>query len=132
MSIPCRPLRILVVDDNVDAADMLGQILQLDGHALCLAYDAHEGLAAARAFCPDVAVLDIGMPGMNGFELAGAIRAEAGLAQVRLVALSGWATVQDRERARNVGFDVYLTKPVGIDTLRLHVGAMAGPLPDSV
>lgn len=110
--------RILVVDDNLDAAELLGEILQLDGHATWLAQDAHAGLQAARRFLPDVAILDIGMRGMNGFDLARAIRADPVLAAVRLIALTGWATEDYRRRAREAGFDVYLVKPVGIDDLR--------------
>jgi CheY-like chemotaxis protein len=114
-------LRILVVDDNVDGADMVGQVLQLDGHEVRLAYGGREGLDAARCFRPDVAVLDIGMPDMNGFELARAIRGEPGLARTRLLALTGWVTEYDRQRACEAGFDAYLAKPAGIDDLRSHV-----------
>jgi CheY-like chemotaxis protein len=114
-------LRILVVDDNIDAADMVGQVLLLDGHEVRLAYGAAEGLDAARRFHPDVAVLDIGMPGMNGFDLARAMRGEPGLLGTRLVALTGWVTDHDRERAREAGFDAYLAKPAGIEELRSQV-----------
>ncbi len=114
--------RILVVDDNLDAAELLGEILQLDGHATWLAQDAHAGLDAARRFRPDVAILDIGMRGMNGFDLARAMRADPGLTGIRLVALTGWANADYRQRAREAGFDAYLVKPVGIEDLRAHLG----------
>jgi len=114
-------MRILVVDDNLDAAELLGEILRLDGHAIWLAQDAHAALDAARRFRPDVAILDIGMHGMNGFDLARAMRTDPLLAAVRLVALTGWASEDYRRRAREAGFDAYLVKPAGIDDLRAHL-----------
>jgi PAS domain S-box-containing protein len=123
--LPQRPLRILVVDDNVDAADMLGQILQIDGHQIELAHDGHAALDKARSFHPDLAVLDIGMPGMNGFELARAMRQDHALAHTRLVALTGWGAEQDRRKAREAGFDAHLTKPVSVDALRAQVAGLS-------
>lgn len=111
-------MRILLVDDNLDAAQLLGEILQLDGHATWLAQDAYAGLQAARRFRPDVAILDIVMPGMNGFDLARAMRMDPQLATTRLVALTGWASEDYRQRAREAGFDAYLVKPAGIEELQ--------------
>jgi PAS domain S-box-containing protein len=119
-----RPLRILVVDDNADAADMLGQILEVDGHDVQITYDAQTALDKAKAFHPDLAVLDIGMHGMNGFDLARAIRKESALAQIRLIALTGWGTQQDRQHAREAGFDAHLVKPVSIEALRAQVAGL--------
>ncbi|GAB3470814.1 hypothetical protein GCM10027321_41740 [Massilia terrae] len=119
-----RPARILVVDDNIDAADMLGQILQFEGHEVTVAYDAGDALAHAARFQPEVAVLDIGLPGMNGLQLAEALRGEAGLGEVKLIALTGWGTEQDRRRTRAAGFDAHLTKPVSIDALHAQIAQL--------
>jgi len=113
--------RILIVDDNLDAAELLGEILQLDGHATWLAQDARAALQAAHRFRPDVAILDIGMRGMNGFDLARAMRADPAMASIRLVALTGWASEDYRQRAREAGFDAYLVKPAGIEVLRAYL-----------
>nr|WP_229421399.1 PAS domain S-box protein [Telluria antibiotica] len=119
-----RALRILVVDDNVDAADMLGQVLQVDGHEVDLAYDAQNALVKAKQINPDLAVLDIGMHGMDGLDLARAIRSDAGLAHIKLIAVTGWGTEQDRENTRKAGFDAHLTKPVEIDALRARIAEL--------
>jgi PAS domain S-box-containing protein len=116
-------LRILVADDNVDAATMLAELLQLSGHVVRVVHDGRDALGAAQTFQPDVALLDIGMPGMNGYELAAALRGSDGGRRAILVAVTGWGTQDDRERARVAGFDHHLTKPVDLAALnRLMIG----------
>jgi PAS domain S-box-containing protein len=108
--------RILVADDNKDTADSLQRVLQLFGYDVRVAYDGASALRVGAAFRPEVAVLDIGMPGANGYEVAREIRRQQG-AQVKLVALTGWGQEGDRRRAMEAGFDYHLTKPVDPGTL---------------
>ena len=115
--------RVLVVDDNVDAAEMLAKLLQIAGHEVRTAHDGPSALAAARADPPEVIVLDIGMPGMNGYELARAIRADTALADVRLVAVTGYGQAEDVAEARAAGFNRHLVKPVDPGVLRELVAA---------
>jgi len=116
-----RRLRILVVDDNVDAAESLADLLDALGHETRMAHDGPQGLAQARAFRPDLAFLDIGLPGMNGHELARAIRASAAgggeLRGMMLVALTGWGASSDLTLSHEAGFDQHLTKPVSREAL---------------
>lgn len=107
-----RRLRILIADDNKDAADTLAVLLEIDGHTTRTAYDGRQALQAALEFHPEVAFLDIGMPRMTGFELAGAFQDEPSLKQTMLVALTGWGGAEDQARSRNAGFSHHLTKPV--------------------
>jgi len=104
-------LRVLVADDNRDAADSLQRILTLYGHEVRVAYDGATALQLGEQFRPRVAVLDIGMPAPNGYEVARAIRQRLG-GEVKLVALTGWGQDGDRKRALEAGFDHHLTKPV--------------------
>jgi CheY-like chemotaxis protein len=109
--------RILLADDNRDAAESLAIILRLEGHEVEL---AHDGAAALQLFAerqPDVALLDIGMPKTNGYEVARQIRAASNGREVLLIAITGWAQDSDRARSRAAGFDHHLTKPVEPDTL---------------
>ena len=106
-----RRLRVLIVDDNLDAGDSLATRLEIAGHEARLARDGSAGLAVAREFQPEIAFLDIGMPGMNGYELARAIRDSGRCDGAILVALTGWGTRRDVERSRAAGFDAHLTKP---------------------
>jgi len=103
--------RILVVDDNEDAATSLAMILALEGHEVETVHASHDALERAPLFKPDVAVLDIGLPGMDGFELARRLRENPALEGIRLVALTGYGQAEDRERARAAGFDDHLIKP---------------------
>ena len=105
------PRRILVVDDNEDAADSLTMVLQLDGHEVASAYTAEDALVLAQAFRPDVGLLDVGLPRMDGYELAARLRAMPGFERVHLVALTGYGQPGDRERALAAGFDSHLVKP---------------------
>lgn len=112
-----RGCRILVVDDNRRAADSLALLLRLDGHEAHTAYDGLEALEAASRFAPHVALLDIGMPGLNGYDAACRIRGLPGGREMFLVALTGLGTPEDRQRASEAGFDTHLVKPVDVDAL---------------
>jgi CheY-like chemotaxis protein len=106
-----RQRRILVADDNRDAGETLAILLRLDGHEVHVAIDGLEAVELFGRVKPDVAILDIGMPGMSGHEVARRIR-ELGGAPVTLIALTGWGQRADKERAAESGFDHHFTKPV--------------------
>jgi signal transduction histidine kinase len=108
--------RVLVVEDSDDARESLRHLLELDGHEVALAADGAEGLRQIESFRPDVALIDIGLPGMNGYELARAARAGAGK-HVLLVAVTGYGQSAEREMALKSGFDLHLTKPVSMTDL---------------
>jgi PAS domain S-box-containing protein len=112
-----QALRVLVVDDNADAAESLAMLLALDGHEVKIAFDAEQALALAIDFRPQLAILDIGLPGRNGYEVALDLRRLAKSRPPKLIALTGWGQAEDRARARNAGFDEHLTKPVDPDAL---------------
>ena len=117
---PIRPdtsQRVLVVDDNRDAAESLGMLLELEHCKVSVAYDGLRALEALETFKPDIALLDIGMPGMDGYELARRIRATQRGRDVVLVALTGWGQADDKKRAAEAGFDEHLTKPVDPEML---------------
>jgi signal transduction histidine kinase/CheY-like chemotaxis protein len=115
---PTPKHRILVVDDNQAAADSLALLLKLEGQEVRVAYEGPAALLAVQSYLPDVAVLDIGMPGMDGYELAQRLRRQPGLEQLLLVALTGWGQEADRRRSHDAGFDLHLVKPV--DPAVLH------------
>jgi PAS domain S-box-containing protein len=108
---PARSLRVLVVDDNVDAAEAVAVMLRLDGHQVEVANDGVQGLEAAKRQVPDVAILDIGLPGLDGYELAHRISTTEGLEQVKLIALTGYGQERDIAAATAAGFAHHLTKP---------------------
>jgi signal transduction histidine kinase len=108
-------LKILVADDNRDAADSMTMILKLNGHEVSVAYSGEEALRIARETTPKVMILDIGMPGLSGYEVAAAVRREPWGAQILLLAVTGWGQAGDKDRARAAGFDYHLTKPVDLD-----------------
>jgi len=114
---PTPQRRILVADDNRDAADSLATMLSLMGHEARAAYDGLGAVETAATFRPDVIVLDVGMPRVDGYEAARRIRKEPWSNGVVLVALTGWGQEEDRARARNAGFDHHLTKPATIDAI---------------
>ena len=111
------PCRILVVDDNVDAALTLAELLALEGHETHVAHDGPSAVDAARRLSPDVAILDIGLPGFDGLEVARRLRAGPEMGGLLLVALSGWVQPDDRARSREAGFDHHLAKPVRLKSL---------------
>jgi CheY-like chemotaxis protein len=112
------PLRILVVDDNRDAAQSLSLLLAGEGHTVSQAYDGPTALTVALAERPQVVLLDIGLPGMDGYAVARAIRQHSALSMMHLIALSGYGRQVDREQAKMAGFNGYLTKPVDFGELR--------------
>ncbi|WP_437998146.1 ATP-binding protein [Sorangium sp. So ce185] len=119
-------LRVLLVDDNVDAAEGLRRILQLHGHTVAMAHDGPAALEAARASKPELVLLDIGLPGMDGYEVVRRLRAEPELRGSYIAAVSGYGQDQDRRRSREAGFDAHLTKPVATAQL-LALVAEAAP-----
>jgi signal transduction histidine kinase/ActR/RegA family two-component response regulator len=108
-------LRVMVVDDNVDAAQMLAALLEVQGHVVSVEYDGQGALERARRERPDVLLLDIGLPDMDGYELARRLRAQPENAHATLVALTGYGQHQDREEAQQAGFDHYLVKPADLN-----------------
>jgi PAS domain S-box-containing protein/hemerythrin-like metal-binding protein len=110
--------RVLVIEDNVDAGESLRDLLELmAGHEVHVATDGHAGVAAAREYKPDVVVCDLGLPGIDGYEVARRIRANGAAAGARLVALSGYASAEDAARALQAGFDFHLAKPPSAERL---------------
>jgi PAS domain S-box-containing protein len=116
---------VLVVEDNVDAGRSLADVLELLGHRVVLAHDGRSGVELARELRPDVVLCDIGLPDLDGYELARTLRRDEALRGTRLVALSGYARPEDRQRARDAGFDAHVAKPPGLDEL-LRVIAQDG------
>jgi PAS domain S-box-containing protein len=110
--------RVLVVDDSADTADSLALLLRMEGHEVRVAYEGTAALDTAQTFCPEVVLSDIGLPGMTGYELAPRLRQLPGMADILLVALTGYAQEEDRRRAEAAGFDAYLVKPADLDTVR--------------
>ena len=110
--------RILIVDDNRDAADSLGLLLGLDGHDVRVAYAGRQALEIIQEpFRPEVAILDLGLPDLSGYDLARLLRQDPNMQRVTLVALTGWGQEEHKQRAREAGFDHHLTKPVSLDAL---------------
>jgi PAS domain S-box-containing protein len=109
--------RILVADDNQDAADSLAMILEMSGHDVRVVHDGRAALSVAQTFRPDTMLLDIGMPQLNGYQVAQALRQEPWGGRITLIALTGWGQESDRQRAMDAGFDHHLTKPVDLGAL---------------
>ena len=124
-SVAVRSLRVLVADDNRDAADSLARVLMICGHETRVAYDGTSAVEQAATFRPEAAVLDIGMPGMNGYDVARALRGRLGT-EVLLIALTGWGQASDRERAAEAGFDHHLTKPTDPGAVAALLAPVAG------
>lgn len=123
----CRHVRVLVIEDNVDAAETLREALVLKGHDVEVSYDGRSGIERARAFRPDVVLCDIGLPGLDGYGVAAAVRAAPELRAVRLVALTGYASAEDVARARRAGFDRHLSKPPAIEVIERVCSELVGP-----
>ena len=123
---PFGKLRVLIADDNHDAADSLAMLLSMDGYEVRTVYGGRAAVSAAETFRPDVALLDIGMPELDGYAVARAIRAQRGGADIYLIAITGWGQQEDKRRALEAGFATHMTKPVDPDLLRnLLRGAVA-------
>jgi PAS domain S-box-containing protein len=123
-----RLVRALVVDDNVDAADSLALLLEMLGHEIRVAHDGPSALAMALSSRPDIVLLDIGLPGMDGYEVATRLRS-SGLESTVLVALTGYGREEDMQRSREAGFDHHLVKPVDIATLQKVMASVASSQP---
>jgi signal transduction histidine kinase/ActR/RegA family two-component response regulator len=113
-----HPCRVLVVDDNYDAAAMLVEALTLYGHTVRMAHDGVEALRTAEVFQPDVALVDIGLPVVDGYEVAQQLAQRPDLRGIRLIAVTGYGQEQDRNRSKDAGFSAHLVKPIDIDQLR--------------
>jgi DNA-binding response OmpR family regulator len=109
-------MRILIADDEADAADSRAALLVLRGHEVFVAYDGCAALAVAAAVPPEAAILDLGLPGMDGFELLERLRSDYG-ASMRLIAFTGWSDAVTKERALTSGFNICIAKPVAFDVL---------------
>jgi CheY-like chemotaxis protein len=120
------PLRVLVVDDNADGADCLAEALRMAGHRVVVAYDARQALASAAREPPDAVLLDLGLPDLDGFDVARRLRSAGGTRRARLVAISGWGSHADKQRSRDAGIDVHLTKPAALSEVlqALEQGAL--------
>lgn len=110
--------RVLIVDDNVDAAEIMAVLLQSLGHQVQTAHDGITGFEAARTFRPDVVLLDVGLPSMNGYEVARCLRRQPETAKIFLVALTGYGREEDRRLSREAGFNIHVLKPLGMDVLK--------------
>jgi signal transduction histidine kinase/DNA-binding response OmpR family regulator len=119
------PLRVMVVDDNRDAADSLGMLLEFLGAEVRVVHDGAAALEAWAAFHPSLVLMDLGMPGLDGYEVARRIRERSTNGDVTLIALTGWGQEQDRRRSRDAGFDDHLIKPAEIDTLQALLVSVA-------
>lgn len=111
------PRRVLVADDNLDALNSLAMLIELAGHEVRKAADGCEALDVAEQWRPDLALLDIGMPGLDGYEVVRRIRAQSWGSGMQLIAISGWGQAEDRRRAMEAGFDMHFVKPIGFETL---------------
>lgn len=118
--------RVLVVDDNLDSAESLSLLLELMGHEVRTAHDGEQALAEADAFRPDLVLMDIGMPRMDGYEAARRLREAEWAASIILVALTGWGQDEDRRRSEAAGFNHHLIKPVDPAALEALLGMTAG------
>jgi DNA-binding response OmpR family regulator len=115
--------RILVVDDNADAGESIAVFMRIEGHDVRTVTDAMQALGCFDAFAPQVAIIDIGLPGMNGYELAASIRASAGAAAPLMIALTGYGQAEDFDRSRDAGFDHHFVKPADLKTIQAAIDA---------
>ena len=109
---------MLIVDDNADGADSLGLLLEMLGAKVRVVYSGQAALAALDAFQPAVVLLDVGMPELDGYEVARRIRARAGFHDLTIIAITGWGQAEDHLRSREAGFDAHLTKPPDLEQLK--------------
>jgi CheY-like chemotaxis protein len=109
--------RVLLVDDSIETAQAMSMLLEALGHVVRTTHDGSQALAVVADFRPDIVILDIGLPGMSGFELAQALRARSETKEALLIALTGYGSDEDQQRSRDAGFDHHLVKPVQFDAL---------------
>jgi len=119
---PDSLLRVLIVDDNRDAADSLAMLLQFEGRQTLCAYSGEAALQQVATFEPQLVLLDIGLPGLDGYEVARRLKAD--FPKLRVIALSGYGQVEDRQRSAAAGFDAHLVKPVDLDALKRALTAV--------
>ncbi len=117
------PRKILVVDDNVDSAESVAMVLELDGHELRIAHDGEMALAIAKSFQPNIVLLDIGLPGLNGYQVAERLRASCDIQPAILIAVTGYGQTRDQLRAKESGFDYHLIKPVDLEVLETLINS---------
>jgi CheY-like chemotaxis protein len=122
---------VLIVDDNIDAAEILAKLLALKGHAVRAVHDGPAALEIVETFAPAVVLLDIGLPEMDGYEVARCIRGRPAGREMLLVAVTGWGQHEDKQRAAEAGFDHHLTKPVDLASLErlIRSAPRAAPRP---
>jgi CheY-like chemotaxis protein len=117
-----RQQRILIIEDNEDAARTLQELLQFDGYDVQVAYTGADGIDIARSFLPHVVLCDIGLPGMDGWQVASTLRGEAATTSTRFIAISGYGTEEARRRSEQAGFEAHMTKPLDLDALVRMLG----------
>jgi CheY-like chemotaxis protein len=122
---PAARLRVLVVEDNADAAESLRRLLRMHGHDVSVAVNGFDGVAEAKRSHPDAIVCDIGLPGMDGYAVASALRGDPDTARARLIAVTGYGRAEDRARALSSGFDEHIVKPADPDLLLSKLAASA-------
>jgi len=121
-----KSLKILVVDDNMDSASSLGELLDLWGHQTKVMHNGPDAIRAALGIQPDVVLLDIGLPGMNGYEVARRMRTEAALDGAALIAITGYGMEEDRRRTAQAGFQNHFTKPIDLNALQKLLQQLLG------
>jgi two-component system CheB/CheR fusion protein len=127
---PATHRRILIIEDIPDTAEALSLALSLEGHEVRIAANSPDAIACAHDFHPEIVLCDIGLPGMDGYQIAKAFRAAPELSKAYLVALSGYAFAADIRRALNSGFDRHLAKPLGINDLKRVLASLPASKPD--
>ena len=122
-----KRLRLMVIDDNKDAAESMSMLFELWGHEVVCVFDGRTALDTAAKFRPDAVFLDIGLPGMDGYEIAERLREIPRAGRIVLVAITGYGQDEDRRRSREAGIDHHLVKPVAPDTLQKVLESLARP-----
>jgi CheY-like chemotaxis protein len=122
---------VLVVDDNIDAAESIAVFLRLEGHEVRTVSDGPQAVAIAQVFAPQVAVIDIGLPGMNGYEVARRLRLKGAESPALLVALTGYGQKEDRTRSEEAGFDHHFVKPADPRLIQSAIAAWSGGAADA-
>jgi CheY-like chemotaxis protein len=114
---------VLIADDNADSARTLAMCLRIEGHTVCVAHDGEDALDMAETHHPDIALIDLSMPGKDGYQVARELRSRPWATHTRLIAVSGWIGPEERARAHDAGFDAHITKPIDVDVLNRLIHA---------
>jgi len=122
---PGRHLRVLIVEDNLDAAEMLDLLITKMGHVTRVAHDGFSAVDVATEFAPEVVIMDIGLPLMNGYAVVKTLRERQQFANVHFAAVTGWGQDEDRRRAQDAGFDSHFTKPLAPATLEALLASLS-------